>query len=267
MTNLTKLFLGAASLAGLLSVASVPALAQDAAAAAPAPDFALTGYVAVTTDYRFRGIAQNDRTPSPQGSLGLTGPDGFYVGTWASTVDWTPGNDDNPHVEVDLYGGKHTDLWGTDWNIEPYYYSYPAADIPAGTSKPDYFELINQLTHTFGPLTLTGTWAWSPNFPFNGGTGNFFSGTGSYTVLDWLSVSGNIGHQWAAGAKTAMPPSRDYTYFDIGATATYKAFNFDLRYSGTDLGGVQCASFWMATKNACTPTVVATVTYNVNLLP
>ncbi len=266
MKNSTKMFLGAVSLGGLFSATGGVAMAQDAAA--PAPDFALSGYLQVTSDYRFRGIAQNDRTPSPQGTLNLTGPEGFYVGSWASTVDWTPGNNDNPHAEVDIYGGKHTDLWGTDWNIEPYYYAYPAQDTPAGAPTLDYFELINQLTHTWGAFTATGTWAWSPNFPADGGTGNYLAGTGAYVVNDWLTVSGNVGHQWASGAKNAFPvPSRDYTYFDIGGTLTYKAFLLDLRYSGTDLGGVQCAAFYMGTKNACVPTVVATLTYNFSLLP
>ncbi len=263
MKNLTKLFLGAVSLVGLLGTTTGVALAQDAAAAPPAPDYTLTGYLQATTDYRFRGIAQNNRVPSPQGTLNLNGPDGFYVGAWASTVDWTPGNNSNPYFEADIYGGKHTDLWGTDWNIEPYYYSYPSADIAPGASKPDYFELINQLTHTWGAFTAVATWAWSPQFPAAGGTGNDLAGTGTYVINDWLSLSGNVGHQWVAQAKNYN--SRDYTYFDFGGTLTYKAFAFDLRYSGTDLGGTNCG-FYMPTKNACVGTVVGTVTYNFSLL-
>src|SRR6202035_2285574 len=96
MKNVTKLFLGAVSLVGLLGGVSAPASAQDATpAAAPAPDWALTGYIDVQSDYKFRGISQNKRNPSPQGSLGLTGPDGFYVGTWTSTVDWALGGQNN----------------------------------------------------------------------------------------------------------------------------------------------------------------------------
>ena len=78
MKNLTKLFLGAVS---LLGVGSAPALAQD-----DAPQFSLAGSVAVTSDYKFRGISQNDREPSPQGSLTLTGPEGFYVSAWGPSA-------------------------------------------------------------------------------------------------------------------------------------------------------------------------------------
>ena len=257
MKNSTKLLLGALSLAGVCTTTA--AFADDA------PAWGLTGYVAVTSDYKFRGISQNDRDFAPQGSLNLTGPEGFYVGTWLSQVDFDPTNSSNPYMEMDIYGGKHTDLWGVDWNIEPYYYAYPAAEIPAGAPKPDYFELINQFTKAFGPVTLQATWAWSPNLAFDGGTGNYLAGNASYTILDWLSISGNVGHQWAQGAKYVG--SRDYTYADIGVTATYHSFALDLRYSGTDLNAMQCGAFYMGTNHACAGNVIATLTYNFTLAP
>jgi uncharacterized protein (TIGR02001 family) len=260
MKNMTKLLLGAVSLAGLVTVAA-PSFAQDA------PAWALAGSVAVTSDYRFRGISQSNRTFAPQGSLNLTGPEGFYVGSWASKVDFDPTSSDNPYVELDIYGGKHTDLWGVDWNFEPYYYAYPSADIPGGAPAPDYFELINQFSKSFGPLALTATWAWSPNLAFNGGTGNYLEGLVSYTVLDWLSVSGHIGHQWAQSAKYATPASSDYTWGDFGATASYKGFALDLRYVGTDLSGPKCGSFYMATNHACAGGAQATLSYTFSLLP
>jgi uncharacterized protein (TIGR02001 family) len=260
MKNLTKLILGAASVAGMVAIAA-PAFADDA------PAWGVTGYIAGTTDYKFRGISQNDRTPSPQGSLNVTGPEGFYVGTWLSTVDFDPGVSGNPYLEMDVYGGKHTDLWGVDWNIEPYMYLYPAANTAGGPS-PNYFELIDQLTKSFGPVTLQATWAWSPDFSFRTGTGNYLAGNAAYAINDWLSVSANIGHQWVQGAKYAFPiKSRDYTYADGGATATWKGFALDLRYSGTDLGSAQCSAFYMSTRHACAGNFIATLTYNITLFP
>ena len=260
MKNLTKMILGAASLAGV-ALTAAPAFAEDA----PAPTWTLTGYAAVTSDYRFRGISQNDRNFAPQGSLNLNGPDGFYVGAWASQVDFDPTASGNPYVELDIYGGKHTDLWGIDWNFMPYYYAYPSANVVAGAPRPDYFELINQFTKAFGPVSLQGSYAWSNNLAFDGGEGNALYGNATYTILDWLSVSGNIGHQWAENAK--LVGSRDYTFGDIGATATYKGFALDVRYSGTDLGAIQCGAFYMGTNHACSGGVVATLTYNFTLLP
>ena len=258
MKILTKLVLGAASLLTLGSAA----YAQDAAAPAPpAPDWSLAGSLAVQSDYRFRGISQSNRDPVPQGSLNLTGPDGFYVGTWLSKINWQlNGTNDNPGVEWDIYGGKHFDLDGTDLNVEAYEYAYPDATIIKGTPAASYFEGIFTLSHTFGPEALDIVYAVSPQFSLGGGTGNYIEGQSVLTVTDWLTVSANIGHQWVE-----LAPS-DYTHADAGATATWKSLSLDLRYLGTNLSKANCG-FYMGTKNACGAGFAATLTYNVALLP
>ncbi len=261
MKKFANMFLGAASLVSLLVMGTgTAALAQEA----EAPSWSLAGAINIQSDYKFRGISQNKRDPSPQGTMTLSGPEGFYVSGWASTVDWNlAGQNNNPAVEFDIYGGKHTDLWGVDWNFMPYYYAYPGHNAAGGPTA-DYFELINQLSKGFGPVTLTGSYAWSPTFSLGGGPGHATWGTAAYAINDWLSISGNVGHQWVRAAAAAG--SRDYTYGDIGVTATYKGFALDLRYNGTDMGTAAC-SFYMATRNACNGNVVATLTYSFALLP
>jgi uncharacterized protein (TIGR02001 family) len=256
MKNLMKMALGSISLIGLFAAAPA-AYAQDAAAAAPpAPDWVLSGYVGVLSDYRFRGISQDSKEATPQLGVTLTGPDGFYISTWEAKVNWG-GND--PSYEADFYAGKHTDLDGTDLNIEAYYYSYPDANFPGTTAS--YYETIGQLTHVFGPLTLIVTGANSPEWSLGGGVGWYAEGTASWAVADWLSISGNVGHQWVHAA-----PS-DYTHYDIGATATWKSWSLDVRYVGDDIGKVACAGYWMPTPNACSGGAVVTLNYNIaNLL-
>jgi uncharacterized protein (TIGR02001 family) len=256
MKNLMKMALGSIGLIGLFATAPA-AYAQDAAAAAPpAPDWVLSAFVAGQSDYRFRGIAQNAKELSPEASVTLTGPDGFYFSTWEAKVNWG-GND--PSYEADFYAGKHTDLGGTDLNIEAYYYSYPDAKFPGTTAS--YYETIVQLTHAFGPLTLTATGSNSPEWSLSGGTAWYAEGTAAWAVSDWFTISGNVGHQWVHAA-----PS-DYTHYDIGGTAVWKSFSLDVRCVGDDIGKINCAAYWMPTKNACSGGAVATLTYNIaNLL-
>ena len=152
-----KLSLAAALLAGV-AVTTGGAYADDAPAA---PSWGtLSAYVAVASDYRFRGISQDDKNPSPEASINWTGPDGFYAGTWLAKTNWTsvatcPTCGASPTFEMDLYAGKHFDLGGTDLNVEAYYYSYPDANSAVlGTTKAtSYYETIVQLSHAFGPLT------------------------------------------------------------------------------------------------------------------
>ena len=105
-------------------------------------------------------------------------------------------------------------------------------------------------------------YAVSPQFSLGSGTGNYVEGQAIFTLTDWLSFSGTVGHQWVQKA-----PS-DYTHYDFGGTATWRSWSLDARYVGTDIGKTNCAAFWMATNNACSGGFVATLTYNfADLLP
>ncbi|MCP5412669.1 MAG: hypothetical protein H6924_11200 [Alphaproteobacteria bacterium] len=235
----------------LAAAAALAGLCTSQAALADGWD--LTGGLSLQSDYRFRGISQNDRQPTPEATLNLLAPDGWYAGTWWAMTDWgiarPGGGSDNPAVEADFYAGKNTDLWGTNLNVEAYYYAYP--DFSAGGGpRASFFETITQLSRTFGPLAATATWAWSPQFSLGGGTGNYVGGGLSLPINDWVTLSANLGHQWVQAAKVALGRGGDYTHGDIGATVTYRALSLDLRYVTTDAGKTVCG-FYMATANAC----------------
>jgi len=239
---------------GLKLTFAVAALAAATGTAYADTDYGtVSAYVAMQSDYRYRGISQNSKEITPEGSINWSGPMGFYAGTWLAKTNWS-GND--PSFEMDIYGGKHFDLDGTDLNIEAYYYSYPDASFPG--TKASYYETIAQLSHTFGKLTLTATGSNSPEWSLSGGTGWYAAGTASYALTDWLSLSGTVGHQWVKAA-----PS-DYTHWDLGATATWKSWSLDVRYVGNDISSGDCSTFWMSTHNACKGTAVVTLTYNIS---
>lgn len=263
MKNLTKTFLGAASLMGLFA-------GNAYADSILGPDFSISAAVAVQSDYRFRGISQNDKEFAPQATVNITGPDGWYAGVWSSKVDWgygrPTGGTNDPSYEVDLYGGKHTTIFDTDVNLEAYYYAYPDFNVGPNLPNASYLEFIAQLSHTFGPVTATGTWAYSAQFAYGGGDSNYLEGTLSYPVTDWLSVSGNFGHQWVQNAKYYLGSDGDYSHFDIGATITYKSFTLDGRYVGTNANAFTC-SYYMGTTGACSGGFIGTLTYNISAFP
>ena len=227
-----KLSLAAAALAGI--AASSVAFAEDSALGT------LSGSVAVASDYRFRGITQNNKEVTPEVGINWAGAEGFYAGTWFGKTNW--GNN-NPSFETDLFFGKHTDVAGTDLNTEIYYYSYPDynKDVGGTPKAASFAEGIVQLTHAFGPLTITGTGAFSPQWSGVGGSAAYGEGTVSYAVADWLAVSSNVG---------------------FGATATWKALSLDVRYIATDMNRTECAN-WMVTSKACAGGFTALLTYNI----
>ncbi|MCG9729922.1 TorF family putative porin [Shewanella sp. Isolate13] len=59
--------------------------------------------VTATSDYTFNGVSQTDNGPALQASLDYAADAGWYVGTWASNVDY--GSGDDTWLELDFYGG------------------------------------------------------------------------------------------------------------------------------------------------------------------
>ena len=114
-------------LAGLLcvplSIAAVSAAhAQDDA---PPP---VTGSLAITSDYTFRGLSQTNRKPALQGGLQYDHASGFYLGVWGSSISWLSDYEDvSSGVELDFYGG-FKGSFAEDWSFDD-------------SEKSDYIEL------------------------------------------------------------------------------------------------------------------------------
>ena len=62
--------------------------------------------VALTSNYIFRGVTQNNEDPALQGGFDWEDKSGFYLGVWGSSVDF--GGDES--TELDFYGGYGFDL-------------------------------------------------------------------------------------------------------------------------------------------------------------
>lgn len=148
------------SIKGLVALSlltcSVPALAQDTD---PPGDFTVSGGATLVTDYRFRGVSFTDEDPAIQGTINISHSSGFYIGTWASSLE------DSPvfgHTEIDFYAGYATEIAsGTTLDVGLLYYYYPNGQNLAGNS--DYFEPYASISTTLGPASVKvgAAYAWS----------------------------------------------------------------------------------------------------------
>ena len=110
------------TLAALLAISALPSLAQTAAAA-PEPDWTLTGNLGIFSDYRFRGISQTNKKPAIQGGVDFAMKNGIYLGNWNSNVDSNQYNGAN--IEMDFYGGWKATFGDFGLDIGGIYYYYP----------------------------------------------------------------------------------------------------------------------------------------------
>lgn len=203
------------------------------AGVANAQEVAISGNVALTSDYQFRGISQTLENPAVQGGFDV-GVNSFYVGTWASNIDFgTEGT-----MELDIYAGfkpQLTDTLALDLGVVGYL--YPGLDDSA--SEADYYELkagaIFTPSDAFG---MTGTLFWSPEFTFDGGDSLYAEVGASYAATDYFSLSGAVGNQSVDTATYFIDgsgSSDSYTTWNLGGTLSAYGFGVDVRYVDTTL--------------------------------
>jgi hypothetical protein len=125
----------------LVAASTAPAFAQDVA---------ISGNVALTTDYAFRGITQSDGSPAVQGGFDAAfGTSGVYAGAWASNINFGTGGS---NLELDIYGGYKTPLGPVTLDVGALYYMYPGAYYSGfGPAKPKYNNT---------ELYIGATWEW-----------------------------------------------------------------------------------------------------------
>jgi uncharacterized protein (TIGR02001 family) len=149
--------LAATILAGTVMTAA-PAFAQDEEAA---PAINVSGNVALTTDYRFRGVSLSGGDIALQGGIDVVHESGFYVGTWASSIQ---GGTAYGEVELDVYGGwTGAVAEGVTVDVGLLAYLYPTTDDPLALDPDtDYFEPYASVATTIGPVgaTVGVAYAW-----------------------------------------------------------------------------------------------------------
>ena len=130
----------------IMASAAVPAMAQDEAAEeASASSITISGNAAVTSDYRFRGIAQSGGDFAIQGGIDVAHDSGFYAGTWGSSVNFAGG------TEIDVYGGWSGEVAsGLNVDVGLLYYIYPDSGVATGPT--DFFEPYASVSTTIGPV-------------------------------------------------------------------------------------------------------------------
>jgi len=126
----------------MLKKKSLPALLVFASLAGVAIDVHadISANVALVSDYRFRGISQSNEDFAIQGGFDYAFENGFYVGTWGSSVDFDSNVDFDGSLELDIYGGWSTDV-GENSSIDVgyIYYAYPGDTGAEGNYQEIYF--------------------------------------------------------------------------------------------------------------------------------
>jgi uncharacterized protein (TIGR02001 family) len=214
-----------------------------------------TANIAGASDYIFRGISQNDRRPTVQGGVDLT-YGLWYAGVWASGVNFDASNATdkiNAHQEIDVYGGIKPKYGNVTFDFGVISYNYPNVNVNhlVWLYDPNYIEFkAGASTTILNDIAVTGTIFVSPNYFGETGTTVTLEGSASKTVYKLgdteFALSSTVGYvdyterDTFPGTAIAL---NSYAYYNVGLTATYKAFSLDFRWWDTSLNdeSAQCS--------------------------
>lgn len=188
-----------------------------------------SGNVTLTSDYVFRGVTQTDGAPMVQGGFDWASDD-FYVGTWASGVDFGDGTS----TEIDFYGGWTPSVGQFDLDIGAIYYAYPdAPDEP----EQNFVEIYAGGSTTLGEfLDVGASFAYSPDFYFETGAALYSQVSAGVPLGENFGIDATLGYQEFLDDDDC--PDCAYGDYSIGLTTSAQGFDFDFRFIDTfDLDG------------------------------
>lgn len=221
----------------VLSALLCPMFAWADETAGEEPHASLTGNLALTSNYIFRGISQTWDKPAIQGGLDWVHPSGFYLGTWASNVSDNIYN--NTSMEWDFYAGYNGSINDDlSYNVALLEYYYPGGKYNAAPGeKYDTLEATAGLTYKFLNVkysrTLTDFFGVNGNTipPGNGDSkgSDYLEANVNYEVMEKLMLGLHIGHQ-----KIKNYGDLDYTDYKVSLSKEFGGFNFTAAYSDTN---------------------------------
>lgn len=222
----------AVSLAAMVTSLAVPSMAH-AQETADDNGVTVSANVALTTDYRFRGVSLSGGDPAIQGGVDVAHESGFYVGTWASSID---GGDSYGEMEFDIYGGWSGDVSeGVALDVGVLYYVYPTEELGLDT---DYWEPYASVGFNLGGAEATVGAAYAFEQDSLGGDDNLYI----YTDLGYslpstpVSLSAHLGYTDGVLAPPILAGTTDETGLDwsIGASVSQGILEVGIAYIGVE---------------------------------
>ena len=204
--------------------------------------------VALSTDYIFRGISQTNNDPAISGGFDYSFGGGFYVGAWASNVDFGSnletvenaagetvliGETSSASTEIDLYAGYVFELAeNVELDLGYIYYTYPG-----DSSSLNYSEFAASISFSDLAFGLT----YSPDYFGSDEDAIIFDVDYSVGIAKNLSLDLHAGYTTTdldeTGASILIGDTDldDYVEWSVGLSTAAVGVDFSLTYHDTDI--------------------------------
>jgi uncharacterized protein (TIGR02001 family) len=196
----------------------------------------LSGNIGVASQYMFRGLEQS-KDAAVQGGLDYSAASGFYVGTWASTINFTGVSSTGSGSEVDLYAGFAGEAGAIGYDVGAIYYWYSEEDEPAGPQTgPSNNTVEIYAGVSAGPVGLKLYYSLEDYFALTSKDVFYAVASLGLPISEKLSFGASVGATKADEAIATFNNEKEYLDYSIGLTAApADGFEMGLNLIGTDL--------------------------------
>lgn len=186
-----------------------------------------TADVNVTNNYIWRGLTQTTNEPAVQGCLEYTDESGFYVGTWASNVQYAA--DDVYSYEHDIYAGYSGQINDFSYDIGYLYYNYDSA---AEFDFAEVYAMVGYQNFSASLFVLANTEAdEAPGQDFGFGKATYVSLDYAVEILNGTELGLHVGNHQGDFAEAFNGLTESYN--DWAVSLAKNGFKFAV--TGTDM--------------------------------
>jgi len=184
----------------------------------------------MTSNYIWRGLTQTENEAAVQGGIDYASDSGFYVGTWASNVNY--GSPDAYSYEHDIYAGFAFDTGAIGWDVGYLYYNYDKeaefdfGEVYLGVGIGGFSAKLNVLANTEADE------AEGQDFGF--GEAHYLSLDYGFEIGNGIAIGLHVGHHDGDFAEAFNGNAEGY--YDYNVTLSKGGFTFMI--SDTDVKGV-----------------------------
>ncbi|SHO80392.1 Conserved hypothetical protein 2001 [hydrothermal vent metagenome] len=183
-------------------------------------DIEISANMTLASKYIWRGQDQNNKGIAIQGGIDLSYK-GFYIGTWASNVDFDTATKTSS-IEIDIYGGYKGEVAGIGFDIGAIAYFFPNTYVDMDNTMTEIYLGVSKEIGNFS-VGATYSYAMMSANPAIDETYNLQFDASVKTVGD-ITLAGSYG----------MIDGADDYYYAISASKTVGKFDLALTYTGVE---------------------------------
>lgn len=203
-----------------------------------------TANVGFTTDYIFRGIAQNSHNAAVQGGIDYAHSSGFYAGIWGSNVSWIADSGaiatGSSTMELDTYLGFRNSF-AEDFNYDVGYvrYNYLGKYTPTvGFAKADTDEIYGAIGYKWFTAKYSYGLGKFLTVPDAKGT-NYLELNANVPVGEsGITVGAHVGKQTYKGTTASLAAAAGitptYTDYKLSVAKDFSGYVLTLAYTSTN---------------------------------